>query len=177
MVSSHQTRDLECFADSSNTPWNPSTIHCPDLTATIPQMSLLSLCAVLILKSHLFLICVALTCNDFRIIPHKTWQIPGNCQCKGLLVSMSAPRRLLGSFCFTWVALKPLSCQILYHHDISMIFTRITPFTENFCDLLLSSHQKFPLGRTTVPERLLQGALVICVFKQISQFGSFGKCV
>ena len=30
---------------------------------------------------------------------------------------------------------------------------------------------------TTVPARLLQEALVIFVFKQISQFGSFGKCV
>ena len=30
---------------------------------------------------------------------------------------------------------------------------------------------------TTVPARLLQGALVFFVFKQISQFGSFGKCV
>ena len=29
----------------------------------------------------------------------------------------------------------------------------------------------------TVPARLLQEALVIFVFKQISQFGSFGKCV
>ena len=34
MVSSHQTRDLECVADSSNTPWDPPTILCPDLTAT-----------------------------------------------------------------------------------------------------------------------------------------------
>ena len=64
MVFSHQTKDLESFADSSNTPWNPPTIHCPDLTATIPQMSLLSLCALLFLQSHLFLICVALTYND-----------------------------------------------------------------------------------------------------------------
>ena len=30
---------------------------------------------------------------------------------------------------------------------------------------------------TTVPARLLQEALVICVFNQMSQFGSFGKCV
>ena len=31
MVSSHQTRDLECFADSSSVPWNPPTIFHPDL--------------------------------------------------------------------------------------------------------------------------------------------------
>ena len=34
MVSSDQTRDLECFADSSSIPWNPPTIHYPDLIAT-----------------------------------------------------------------------------------------------------------------------------------------------
>ena len=39
-VSSHQTRDLECFADSSDIPWNPPTIFHPDLTATVPHMSL-----------------------------------------------------------------------------------------------------------------------------------------
>ena len=39
--------------------------------------------------------------------------------------------RLLGSFCFAWVGLYPLCCQILYHHDISMIVTRFTFFTEN----------------------------------------------
>ena len=38
MVSSHRTRDLECFAESNNTPWNPPTIHCPDRTAIAPQM-------------------------------------------------------------------------------------------------------------------------------------------
>ena len=59
MVSSHQTRDLECFADSSNTPWNPPTILCPSLIATILQMSLLSLCALFFLQSHVLLICVA----------------------------------------------------------------------------------------------------------------------
>ena len=36
---------LQYFADSSSIPWNPPTIHCPDLIATIPQMSILSLCA------------------------------------------------------------------------------------------------------------------------------------
>ena len=46
LVSSRQTRDLECFAESSNTPWNPPTIFCPDLIATILQRCLLSLCAL-----------------------------------------------------------------------------------------------------------------------------------
>ena len=38
VVSSHQTRALEWFADGGNTPWNPPTIHCPDLIAIAPQM-------------------------------------------------------------------------------------------------------------------------------------------
>ena len=82
MVSSHQTRDLENFTDSSKIPSNPPTIHCPDLIATIPQMSLLSLCALLFRQSNLFLICVVLTYNDSRIVLHRICQIPRNCQCK-----------------------------------------------------------------------------------------------
>ena len=34
------TRDLECFADSSDIPWNPPTLLHSDLTATVQQMSL-----------------------------------------------------------------------------------------------------------------------------------------
>ena len=94
MVSSHQTRDLECVAGSSSTPWNPPTNLCPDGIAIAPQMSL---CALLFRQSHVFLICVVLTYNDSRIIPRKTCQIPRNCQCKWLLVSSSAPRTSLGS--------------------------------------------------------------------------------
>ena len=41
-VFSHQTRDLECFADSSNTVWNPPTIFRPGLTATVLWGSLLN---------------------------------------------------------------------------------------------------------------------------------------
>ena len=36
-VSSHQIRDLVCFQDSNNTPWNPPTIFHPDLIATVQQ--------------------------------------------------------------------------------------------------------------------------------------------
>ena len=46
-VSSYQTRDLEYFADSCNTPRNPPTIFHPSLIATIQQTYLLSLCALL----------------------------------------------------------------------------------------------------------------------------------
>ena len=81
-VFSHQIKDPEYFAESSNTPWNAPTIRCPDWTARAPQMSLLSLYVSLFRQSHLFLICVVLTYNDSRIIPRKTCQIPTNCQCK-----------------------------------------------------------------------------------------------
>ena len=39
-VSFHQTRYLECFADSSGIPWNLPTIFRPNLIATAPHMSL-----------------------------------------------------------------------------------------------------------------------------------------
>ena len=88
---------LNVSADNSNIPWNPPTIRYPDGTAIAPQMSLLSLCALLFRQSHLFLICVVLTYNVSRIILHKTCQIPRNCQCKWLLVSSSAPGTSLSS--------------------------------------------------------------------------------
>ena len=44
-----------------------------------------------------FLICVALTYNDSKIIPRKTCQIPENCQWEWLLVSSSAPGTSSGS--------------------------------------------------------------------------------
>ena len=97
MVSSHQTRDLEYFADRSNTPCNLPTIHCPSQIATAPQMSPLLLCELPFQQSHLFLFCVVLTCNDSKKIPHRTWKIPRSCQCKGHLVSLSAPGTSLGS--------------------------------------------------------------------------------
>ena len=60
-------------------------------------MSPLSLYIWLFRQSHLFLICVVLTYIDSRIIPRKTCQNPRNCQCKWLLVTLSAPRTSLGS--------------------------------------------------------------------------------
>ena len=82
MVSSHQTRDLECFADSNNIPWNPPAIRCPNLSGTIPQMSLLSLCALPSQQSRLFPMCAALTYNDSRIVLHKICPNLKNCECK-----------------------------------------------------------------------------------------------
>ena len=55
----HQTRDLEHFANSCKIPWTPPTIYCPDLIATVPQTSPLSLYALRSQESRLFPICVA----------------------------------------------------------------------------------------------------------------------
>ena len=72
MVSSNQATDPEHVAVSSNTPWNLPTNFHSDLISTIQQRCLPSLCALLFQQSHLFLICVVSTCNDSRIILHKT---------------------------------------------------------------------------------------------------------
>ena len=107
MVSSHQTRDLECFADWYCIPWNLPTNFHSDLIATEQQMSLTWLNALLFHQSHSFLICVVLTCNDSSIILHRTWQILRSCQCKWLLVSLSTPGTSVGSY---WIPEKILFC-------------------------------------------------------------------
>ena len=94
----------------------------------------------------------------------------------GLQELLQALLCFLRSFCFTWVGLWPLSCQILYHNSVSMIVTRFTFFTENFVMCGYQVTKISALG-TTVPARLLQEALVISVSKQKSQFWSFGKCM
>ena len=115
---------------------NPPTIRYPDRTAIAPQMSLLSLCALLFRQSHLFLFRVVLTRNDSRIIPRKTCQIPRNCPCKWLLVSSSAPGTSFGSsgspgkFCYTrvWIVCTALPNLVPPRH----IVPRFTFFTWNF---------------------------------------------
>ena len=77
MVISNLIKEPEYFADSSNIPWNPPTIRYPDQTALVPQMSLLSLYALLFLQAHLFLICVALTYNASRRFLRKTAKFQG----------------------------------------------------------------------------------------------------
>ena len=138
MVSSHQTKDPEHFSDSSNIPKNPPTIHCPNLTATAKQMSLLSLCALLFLKSHLFLICVVLTYNDSRISLHKTCLILRKCQCKWLWVSLSAPRTFVRSFLFpekflfcTGKIVSTVLPSLVPQYSISMIVAWFTSFAKN----------------------------------------------
>ena len=96
-VSSHQTIDLESFADSSNIPWNPPTIvrqHHTDRK----QMGLLREQCVEWKKGHLRCCCNQVRpMNDSKIILHRVCQIRRNFKCKWLLVSSSAPRTSLGS--------------------------------------------------------------------------------
>ena len=149
---SHQTKDLECFADS---PWNSPTIRCPDRAAKAPQTSVLSLCAPLFLKSHLILICVVLTYNGSRKIPHKTCQIPRKyCQCEWLLVSSSTPRTSSsssgspGKFLFYmsrvvnhWNAKSCTSSAYRWLLRDSLHFLHW-----DLCDPQLSNHQMFRFG-------------------------------
>ena len=136
---SHQTRDLECFADKHSSPWNlPTTFHL-DPIATIQQRCLPLLCALLFQQYHLFPICVVSTYNDSMKDLHKLCQILRNCQCKwplGFLFGsknfLQAPLGFLRSFCFGRRRLDPLGGQVLHHDCISMIFSRFTTFTENF---------------------------------------------
>ena len=58
MEFSHQTRDLERFADRYTIPQNLPTNFHPDLIATILQTYLLLLCALLFQQSYLFVICM-----------------------------------------------------------------------------------------------------------------------
>ena len=150
-VSSHQTRDLVCFADSSNIPWNPPTIFHPDQIATVPQMSLLSLYALLSQQSHLFPICVALTYNDSRIVLHRMCQILRICHYKWLLVSSSAPGTSLRSsgspdkslFCTGCIVTTELP-NLVPQQRIDGYYV-IHSLHWELCDPQLWNHQNFPL--------------------------------
>ena len=131
-MSSHQTRDLVCFADSSCTPWTPPTIIHLGLIATILQTYLDWLCVLLSQQSHFFryvwcrrtmnpgkiftgfakfqeIVCV----NDFRL---PIW----------LQELLQALLCFLRSFCFARIRLDPLGGYVLHHDCISMIVSRFT---------------------------------------------------
>ena len=117
---------------------SPTIFH-PGLNATTPQMSLLSLCALLSLQFHLFPICAVLTNNDSRgkvftifskfkgIVCVNDFWFHGRLQ--KLLEALFC---FLRSFGFTWVWLYPLTCQVLCHYSVSMIVSRFFSFTKNF---------------------------------------------
>ena len=101
--------------------------------------------------------------NDFR---HPIW----------LQELLQVPLCFLWSFCFARIWLDPLGGWVLHHDCFSMIVSRFAIFTENFV-MAVIKWPKFSARGTTLPMRLLHGALVIFVLWQISQFRSFGKWV
>ena len=70
--------------------------------------------------------------------------------------------------------LDPLGGQVLHH---SMIVSRFTNLHWELCDLAVIKSPKFSARSTAPPMRLLQGALVILVLWQISQFWSLWKWI
>ena len=93
--------DMEVY--SLHIPWNLPTNFHSDLIATILQMYLLSLCALLSQQSHLFRICVVSTCNDSRRDLHKLCQVPRNCQCKWMTLGfLFGSKNFCKLFCVSW---------------------------------------------------------------------------
>ena len=143
-------------------------------------MSLLSLCALLFLQSHLFPICVALTYNDSRKDLHRLCQIPRNCQCKWLLVPcrlqelLQAPFGFLRSFCFARIRLDPLGGQVLHHDCMSKIVSRFTTSLRTLWSAVIKSPKFSALG-TTLPARPLQEALVILFSSRYRNLGPSGS--
>ena len=168
------------FADSNNTPWNPPTIRCPDLIATVPQMS------------FLFTLRTALSAIPFvsdlcgvdvqRFQERSSQYLPNS---KGGVVSVNdfwfagrlqellqAPLRFLRSFCLARIRLDPLGGQVLHHDCISMIVSRFAIVTE---DLVICCYQVTNIFSTRYGSAIAssaRGALVILVLWQISQFRS-----
>ena len=89
--------------------------------------------------------------QGFLMIPHQTCQIPKNCQCKWLLVSLSATRTSAGSsgsprkflLCMGKIVATELPI-IVPPRQIDDCYA-IHLLHREFCDLRLSSHQKIPL--------------------------------
>ena len=121
--------------------------------------------------------------NNSKIILRKTCQILRNCQCKGLLASLSAPGNSVGSSGFPEKFLLDKGKIVSIGWPNLVPQQRIDDYVMihilhwGLCDPLLSNHQSFATPDTTVPVRLVQEALVIFVLKQVSQFRSFGKWV
>ena len=147
-----------------------------------PQMSPFLPFELLFQQSHLFLLCVVLTCNDSRKDLHRLCQIPRNCQCKRLLVPLSAPGTFPSSF------VSPEKFLICTGRTVTVLPSLVPPrhidgcsaihcLHLELCDLQQSNHRNFSALSMTALARLLQEGLVISVFKHISKFGSFGKCV
>ena len=138
MVSSHQTRDLECSADGCSIPWNLPIISHPDLIAAMQQTHLLLLCALLSQQSHFVSDLCGVDVQWFQerssglakfqgIVSVNDFRLPIRLQ-----ELLQAPFGFLKSFCFARIRLDPWSSQVLHLDCKSMIVSRFTPFTNNF---------------------------------------------
>ena len=127
-------------------------------------------------RPHLFLTGEVLTYNDSKMNLHKLCQILCKCQCKWLLVFTSAPRSFVSSFLFPEVF-------VLHGYDwiIHWVAKSSTTTAHRwlFRDSLSSlgilwsaviKSPKFSARSTAAPVRFLQGALVILVLMQMSQW-------
>ena len=99
--------------------------------------------------------------NDFRL----------PCRLQDFL---QAPLCFLRSFCFTWVWLYPLGAKSCTTTAYRWLSRDSLSSLSSLWSAVIKSPKVSAFG-TTVPARLMQEDLVIFVFKQISQFASFGK--
>ena len=182
MEFSHQTWDLESFADRWSIPWNLPTIFHPDLIATKQQRCLPLLCALLSQQPICFrsVWCwrtmypgkIFTSFAKFQgIVSVNAFRLPVRLQ-----QLLEPPLCFLRSCCFARIRLDPLGGWVLHHDCISMIVSRFTTFTENFvicCNQITNIFCTMYDSAHTSSAR----ALVILVLWQISQFGSFGQWV
>ena len=89
--------------------------------------------------------------------------------CKLLYVSWEV-------FCFARIRLDPLSGQVLHTTAYRWLFRDSHSSLRTLWSAVIKSPNCSARG-TTVPVSFLQGALVILVLKQMSQFRSFGKLI
>ena len=127
--------------------------------------------------------CFWSVCRWRTMICTRLAQIPRNCQCKWLLVSSSAPGTSLGSsgspgmFSLYMVRIVTTALpNLVPPRHIDDCYAIPPPSLRILWSAVIKSPKFSALG-TIAPARLLQEDLVIFVFQEISQFGSFGKCV
>ena len=135
----HQTRDLECFADRKNIPWNLPTIFSsrPDCNSTADVRSFTMRTALFAIPfvSDLCSIDVQrFLCNSSQDLAKFQGFVSVNDFRLAIRLQelLQALLGFLRSFCFARMRLDPLGSQVLHHDCISMIVSKFTTFTENF---------------------------------------------
>ena len=178
MEFSHRSRDLQCFADRYNIPWNLPTNFHPDVIATILQRYLLSLCALLSLsqQSHLFPICVVSTYTDSRKDLHKASPNSKVVSVNDLRRPVRLQELLQAPFVFPEKFLFCTDTTGSIGWPYRWLFRHSQPSLRTLWSAVIKS-PKFSARGTAPPMRLLHGALVILVLWQISQIRSLDMWV